>query len=364
VFLVQTYLAYLESNPKNHSLVASYAQYLTSVQRVAFYIRFLKRNPSLQARQTLLQDLAQFNPENSLEVTTGLVQNIIGEEVHEKPTHMLQLTAGGAGGAVPLLPALQSSVPNLLASASLGTSGVTASDLEKITSIDCFALTGSNVELAVVQEALIQATQLYRSFVLREKYAAAKRFAQHLTEKMWEHHIFTIMQQEEQKQQPRESTHNVSIIVIPLLVLTRLCCRLLSLCVVVPALWHSLDREYGHWRLYIKCLHWYEAWLTQHTTQPKKPVFHPNSYHNANQAKAEYQIFAQKYDRYTKEMDAWRTTQRYAYDIALLLNVLHVHDIHSLVSSPVSRRCVPMSVRPSARVCVRSWSCSSATAVG
>lgn len=211
VFLVQTYLAYLESNPMHHALVASYAQYLDSVHRVQFYIRFLKRIPSLPARQQLLQDLARFNPENSLEITTGLVQNIIGEEVAEKPTTMLQITDATATAAAAAttgkdaegaLGTASSTVPNLLSSP--GSNVVTTSDLEKIVSVDCFALTGAHVELAVVQEALIQATQLYRAFIARDKYAAAKRFAQHLTDKAWEHHIFAIVQQQQQKKDTRQ----------------------------------------------------------------------------------------------------------------------------------------------------------------
>lgn len=78
----------------------------------------------------------------------------------------------------------------------------------------------------------------------------------------------------------------------------------------VPPLWYSLDREYGHWRLYIKCLNWYDTWLTQHGTQPKRPTFHPSHFQNATHAKAEYHQFAQKYERYAKEMDNWKKEQR------------------------------------------------------
>ena len=50
--------------------------------------------------------------------------------------------------------------------------------------------------------------------------------------------------------------------------------------------------------------------MTQHSTQPKKPTFQPNSYANASQAKAEYAMFAIKYERYEKELEEWKETQR------------------------------------------------------
>jgi hypothetical protein len=208
-YLVQSYLAYLEAHPSQHSLIASYAQYLSSPARCGFYIRFLRRIPSLEARKRLLGELEKWNGENVLEVTTGLVQNIIGEETQER-----QMIGGGQVQGL-LMPGAAISgslttpstaaggvggVTNLLQS---GT-GITQSDLEKISSIDCFTLSGPSVTLEVVQEALIQATQLYRSFISKGRYAPAKRFAQHLQEKMWEHSIFQTMQRQEQKREPRQ----------------------------------------------------------------------------------------------------------------------------------------------------------------
>ena len=103
-----------------------------------------------------------------------------------------------------------SGVTNLLASGGV----VSAADLAKISAIDCFDLSvtsssplsavdaagagadGKN-SLAVVQEALLQCTQLYRSFISRDKFAAAKRFTEHLIEKRWDQHIYAILQQQQ-----------------------------------------------------------------------------------------------------------------------------------------------------------------------
>ena len=205
-FLVHTYLSYLEAHPQQHSLVSTYAKYLSSSERVGWYIRFLRNIPSLTARQALLADLAQTNPENSLEITTRLVQHIIGDEEKQQQQQQVQqptpllLTSGVTST---IAPSASLTVSNLLASGT-SSSGVAQSDLDKISSIDCFALQGPHVELAVVQEALIQATGLYRSFILREKYGAAKRFAQHLAEKQWDHAIFQCTQAEEQKKTIRQ----------------------------------------------------------------------------------------------------------------------------------------------------------------
>lgn len=80
--------------------------------------------------------------------------------------------------------------------------------------------------------------------------------------------------------------------------------------VPVPLLWQSLDREYGHWRLYVKCLNWYDAWLTHHSTKPKAPTFHPALYASGAQAQAEYAQFAQRYDRYAHELAAWQASDQ------------------------------------------------------
>jgi len=61
-------------------------------------------------------------------------------------------------------------------------------------------VSGAHVQLRVVQEALVQVTQLYRSFVSKDKHAAAKRFTEHLQAKQWDHHIFTIIQQQQMQQ--------------------------------------------------------------------------------------------------------------------------------------------------------------------
>jgi len=220
VFLCHALLEYLESQPSQHALVPAYAQYLSPPARVAFYVRFLQRIPSLAQRQALLAAFAEYCPEQRLEVTRNLVSNILGDDTDDP---MRGVTA--ATSMRPLLTAATSATEvaagqspagpaNLLATAA-GAGGVSAADLAKITAIDCFDVSGgvsaggaadvtgvtagASVDLTVVQTALVQVTQLYRAFVAKEKYAAAKRFTEHLQAKHWDQHIFNIIQQHQQQ---------------------------------------------------------------------------------------------------------------------------------------------------------------------
>jgi hypothetical protein len=213
-FLVRSYLGYLESHPAQHQLVPAYAQYLPRSQRVSFYVRFLQRIPSLSERQALLAAFEEYCPaEERLEVTRTLVSNILGDE-DESDSKVgaqgrLQLLPSGGFDAAMAAGVSSSGVTNLLASGGV----VSAADLAKISAIDCFDLSvtatplssmdataagadGKN-SLAVVQEALLQCTQLYRSFISRDKFAAAKRFTEHLIEKRWDQHIYAILQQQQ-----------------------------------------------------------------------------------------------------------------------------------------------------------------------
>ena len=212
IFLVQAVIAWLESQPSQHGLVASYVQYLEPWARVASYVRFLQRIPSLSARQSLLACFAQYCPDERLEVTNKLVTNILRHDEEKESmgagAGMQQgrraLTAGAvdaAGLAALNGGVLGSGVANLLASAS---TGVTASDLAKITALDCFDLSSPSVSLSVVESALGQVTQLYRAFVRAEKYQAAKQFTQHLQTKVWDHAVFTAIQQAHQKKMERQ----------------------------------------------------------------------------------------------------------------------------------------------------------------
>lgn len=320
VYLCQALLGYLESQPAQHALVASYAQYLAPWARVSMYVRFLHRIPSLAARQALLASFAQYCPDQRLEVTNKLVSNILMDEENEATTATEQqgrraIAAGGAIDAAGLAAlsggALGSGVANLLASAS---SGITASDLAKISALDCFDLSAPSISLSVVESALAQVTQLYRAFVRAEKYAAAKRFTEHLQNKKWDHAIFAAIQQAQQKAINRQATHARQALQQDR---GRACVRICTHCLVfvlcvcsVSASWHALDREYSHWKLYMRCLHWYDAWLTHQSEKPRAPVFNPNAYASSALAQREYVAFARRWESHEKDRAEWASNDR------------------------------------------------------
>jgi len=300
-FLVHSYLSYLETQPAQHQLVPAYAQYLPSAQRVSFYVRFLQqRIPSLAQRQALLAAFEEYCPASErLEVTRNLVSNILGDEQEDKANKQQQLLLpAGTNGAERALAGafdatsgagIGSGVSNLLSIGGV----VSASDQAKITAIDCFDLASAAVDsgsaegaaasLSVLTEALAQCTALFRALVWRDKFAAAKRFAQHLIDKKWDSYIYAIVQQQQKR--------NVQL----------------------SSEWSSLEREYAHWKLYIRCLNWYDAWLTQHSSRPVAPVFHPAAYtlpSQAAQARAEYALFARKYAAYEQSLAAWSSEAR------------------------------------------------------
>jgi len=314
MYILHSYLSYLQHHPSQHSLIAPYLQYMPSDKRIDFYVRFLSSKfvPSLERRQQLLAQLDTICPQDTLEVTRRLVQNIMSEEKGVTTSTAPTISAGASQRltqqrplAAGLLPSAPSTVPNLLqptSSSSLSaTANVSASDQSKIMSLDCFDLrsaanhtgmmdaSGSHrhdtahslsAALAVVQEALSSATALMRQFVLEENYAAGKMLVKHLDENRWESLVRQVIAAAERGQ----------ITVSPLIL--------------------SLEREYLQWKLYIKCLHWYDTWLTHQSTAPlHPPKFNPNHYSTLQQARMEYERFTRKYTTYLTEKETWEKDQ-------------------------------------------------------
>lgn len=126
-----------------------------------------------------------------------------------------------------------------------------------------------------------------------------------------------------------------------------------------------MDREYGHWKLYIRCLNWYDAWLTHHSAQPKAPSFHPAAYAHAAQARAEYQHFKAKYAHYESVHAEWLENERSTVKecVSVLMELLQLeggwltaapaslapHELHGL-----RRQCVPRLVLMLVQICTHS----------
>jgi len=134
---------------------------------------------------------------------------------------------------------------------------------------------------------------------------------------------------------------------------------------LVPPAFQALDREYGHWKLYIRCLNWYDAWLTHHSAEPRAPSFHPGSYAHAGQARAEYQSFARKYAEYQTIHKEWAENERSTVRecVGVLMELLQLEG-GWLTAAPASlaplelhtlrRQCVPRLVLMLVQICTHS----------
>lgn len=87
--------------------------------------------------------------------------------------------------------------------------------------------------------------------------------------------------------------------------LISLVCCSCSICVSVSARWPALYHEYSHWKLYMRCLHWYDAWLTHQSARKDPPVFNPALYSSRAQAEREYNLFSQRLSEHTQSHDKW-----------------------------------------------------------
>jgi hypothetical protein len=215
--LLHSYLRYLESYPSFHPLIPAYAQYLSSDERVEYFIRFLSQLPSLEERQAMLAKIAEYAPENQLDVTKGVVEKLMKNEQQTQPHTALPSQPHSDAqmeeeGEEPQ-PVRRPPLPSPTAAHALPEpSAIPSLDLEKIRSLDCFdfdsALAASSVPSSslrafedVVLEALNAATALYRSFVLSGNFDAAKKLAEHLSERNWEQYTFQAMKRMQTRDQ-------------------------------------------------------------------------------------------------------------------------------------------------------------------
>ena len=60
----------------------------------------------------------------------------------------------------------------------------------------------------------------------------------------------------------------------------------------------------------MRCLHWYDAWLTHQSEKPRAPVFNLGAYTTTSQVQREYAAFARSLENHRKDLGEWESNDR------------------------------------------------------